>query len=141
MYIYRHIEGGLLEHFQSLETSFGSFFSNIDVSVYSTKSFSEPQTKLVWESSTNPEGRAAQTFRFTIPCEPAETLIATITLTHSNLVKQRYEMSEGLRGFLLSFSDSIVTEEEVYVAVWSYIVNNGLVEGRERKVVRPDAVI
>jgi chromatin remodeling complex protein RSC6 len=52
-------------------------------------------------------------------------------------VSSRYELSETLRAFFPNMCED-PTEEEVLLGMWTYVVSNGLIEGREKKVIRCD---
>lgn len=98
---------------------------------------SEP-VRYEWNSGVHPQGRVAQCFRFKIPSNGSDMLIARISLQKSSLLRQRYELSPALRAFLRTLPED-PCEDEILFCMWWYILANNLIEGRERKVVRCDA--
>jgi hypothetical protein len=91
-YFIMQIEGALLEQIQYEESSLAGFFSLVEVAVYAAKTgaLTEPLFKYEYNVIQHPFGRVAHCFRFKIPSDSNETLLARVSLQKTNLIRQRY---------------------------------------------------
>jgi chromatin remodeling complex protein RSC6 len=134
------MEGALLERTQHIENSLGVLFSHIEVSLQGLNKASSELIKYEWNSATYPLGRIASCFRIKHACNPSDVLVARIAIQKSSMIRPRYEASESLKAFLPTLCDD-PTEDDILTMMWTYIVSNNLIEGREKKTIRCDAAL
>lgn len=131
------IEGKLLESKLSEKHHFGYFFDSIKLVVDKRSGAYSQLSALEWDSRRNPEGRKADCFRFKVfhdkPC------FVKFYLTRSNEVRPRFDLPPAMRD-LLPLIRWDPTEEDILLAMWSYIMENGLVDNRSRSLIKADQV-
>jgi chromatin remodeling complex protein RSC6 len=121
-----------------MHVNFGSFFDSIKVVIEKKMGGQQLLSQLEWSVMVEPKGRAADCFRFKLyhdkPCN------VKIYLQRSDVVQPRYELSPQLREvFPLMRWDP--TDEDILQAIWSYIMDHGLMDPKLRTSFRTDAVM
>jgi len=114
---------------------FGNFF---DKMIFQIEKKAAIEKVIEWSAATYPEGVKSDCFRFKIYGDKSQVLKAYFY--RSNDPRPRYEISEKLRA-LFPYMPIEVPEEDVYVAMWSYLQTNNLfVASRDKKLIRCDDV-
>lgn len=132
------IEGRMLESKLSDLHHFGYFFDSIKLSVDKRSGSSSQLSVLEWVASKNPEGRKADCFRFKVFHD--KNCFVKFHLTRSSEVQPRYELSQAMREMLPNIRWD-PAEDEIFLAIWSYIMDKGLVDSRSRSLITADAAL
>lgn len=131
------VEGFPLDESLRERRKFCSFFSSAKLQVdVSNRRDNVGAVTLEWSCSTCPNSAAAESIQFKIFSD-ARTIPVRLFLVRNTTVRTRYTLSDSLRDFLPGLRVD-PTEEEVLFAVWLHVQRNGLVEGKERKVIKLD---
>jgi hypothetical protein len=131
------IEGRMLESKLSEIHHFGSFFDSIKLVVDKRSGASSSMSMIEWSAALSPQGRKADCFRFKVYHDKA--CFVKFYLTRSSEVRARYDLPPAVRD-LLPLIRFDPTEEDIFLAVWSYIMEKGLVDNRSRSLVKADEV-
>ena len=128
----------MLESKLSETHHFGSFFDSIKLVVDKRSgAYAVGMSMMEWNTKLNPEGRKADCFRFKVYHDKA--CFVKFYLTRSSGVRPRYDLSPVLRD-LLPLIRWDPTEEDILMAIWSYIMDKGLVDNRSRSLIKADEV-
>lgn len=129
------IEGRMLEIALSELHHFGYFFDSIKLAIDKRSGSSSQLSTIEWDVTKHPEGRQADCFRFKVFHDKA--CFVKFYLTRSSDVQPRYDLSPALRDMLPNMRWD-PTEEDIFLAIWSYIMDKGLVDNRSRSLVKTD---
>jgi hypothetical protein len=117
-------------------THFGNFFEKIKF-IVERKSVVEKQFE--WSAFNHPDGVSSDCFRTKIYSDKNLTL--KLFFYRSQDPIPRYDISQKLRTLLVGLSND-VTEEEILIAVWTYLQNQNLfVDGKDKKLLKLNEVI
>ena len=133
-----NVEGHLLCPTSIHYSKLGSFFDKIRFQI-EKKNIVEKQYE--WNSSTHPDSIKSDIFRVKIYNEKNNQPLK-ILFHRSNDPRPRYEISQKLRHMFPDMPYD-VPEEEIMLAMWTYLVQNNLfIESRDRvqKIIRCDEV-
>ena len=125
------IEGRVLDSAYS-GLHFGSFFDSIKVVTVRS-----PLSSIEWSAQAEPKGRMADCFRFKVYGDRPNPV--KVYLARNDALQPRYDLSPALREMLPQLRWD-PTDEDILMAVWSYVVEKGLVDSRNRTTVRCDEV-
>jgi hypothetical protein len=126
-----NIEGCILDPVYTKEYKFCNFFEGIKVVIESSGVSYE------WNVSSLNESRNAECLQIKIPGD--KSIPIKIYFTRTKDIRQRYELPSSLRDILPKLPiDS--TEEDIMIALLHYICENGLLDIRDKRVVKCNTV-
>ena len=131
------IEGRMLESKLSELHHFGYFFDSIKLAVDKRSGSNSQLSMMEWDASRNPEGRKADCFRFKVYHDKA--CFVKFYLTRSAEVQPRYDLPPCVRDILPNIRWD-PTEQDIFLAIWSYIMEHGLVDSRSKSLIKADEV-
>jgi hypothetical protein len=125
------IEGHILDKSSAKMLPFGNFLDKIRIQMDKR---SHPTSNLFeWSAESYPEGVKGHCFRVKVYGDKAFPI--KVLLYRSNDIRPRYELSAQLREFFPSMQTD-PTEEQVLLAMWTYLTNFNLLEGKDRRQVK-----
>ena len=132
------IEGRLHEDNLMEVHHFGSFFDSIKLVVDKKGGQSTQLHMLEWNAKSNPEGRQADCFRFKIFLEKPCTVKFYLSRCHE--VQTRFDLPLCIRNCLPNIRWD-PTEEDIIMGLWSYIMSKGLLDSKNKTLVKADEVM
>lgn len=128
------IEGKLIDTIFS-DYHFGSFFSSIKLVI--DRRIGNQLQILEWNAATEPTGCQADCVRFQVfndkPCQ------VKFYLQRNDSIQPRYDLSPALRELLPNLRWD-PTEEDIIIATLTYLSSKGLMDGKDKSLIRMDPV-